>query len=298
MIIDAYLKKIIQQALSEDIGAKDITTSSVLHKLKKGEFVIISRQEAVVCGMNIAEAVFELIDSSVRFKPLVSEGTRVVNDKAIAYIEGAGSSVLAAERTALNFLCWLSGIATFTNKFVEAVKHTKAQIMDTRKTVPTLRRLQRYAVKIGGGANHRMGLYDQVLIKDNHISLTLSPPTVIKDKKEAISSLLENAKINVGKGKLIEIEVDLIEMLDTVLRHDPDIIMLDNMNIEKIKKAVAIRDVYRIKVGDVGFKVLLEVSGNVNLGNVKEIAECGVDRISIGALTHSAPSTDFSLEVR
>ena len=298
MIIDAYIKKIIQQALSEDIGTKDITTSSVLHKLKKGEFVIISRQESAICGLYITEAVFESVDSTVRFKPLVSEGTKVVKDKAVAYIEGACSSVLAAERTALNFLCWLSGISTLTNRFVELTKHTKAQIMDTRKTVPTLRRLQRYAVKIGGGVNHRMGLYDQVLIKDNHISLALSPPTVIKDKKEAISSLLEDAKLNAGKGRLIEIEVDLVEILETALKHNPDIIMLDNMSIEDIRKSVAIRDAYRIKIGDVGFKVLIEVSGNVNLGNVKEIAECGVDRISIGALTHSAPFADFSLEVR
>jgi nicotinate-nucleotide pyrophosphorylase (carboxylating) len=298
MIIDAYTKKIIQQALSEDIGAKDITTASVLNKLKIGDFVITSKQDAVLCGMNIAEAVFEAVDGSVRFKPLAADGTKVVKGKAVAYIEGACLSVLSAERTALNFLCWLSGIATFTNSFVEAVKHTKTKIMDTRKTIPTLRRLQRYAVKIGGGTNHRMGLYDQVLVKDNHISLALTPPTIIKDKKAAISTLLKNAKANSGKGKLIEIEVDSTEMLEPALRHDPDIIMLDNMGIKDIQKAVVIRDAYRIRVGDVGFKVLLEVSGNVNLGNVKQIAECGVDRISIGALTHSAPSADFSLEVR
>jgi nicotinate-nucleotide pyrophosphorylase (carboxylating) len=298
MIIDAYIQKIIQQALSEDIGARDITTASVFHKSKTGEFVITSKQDALVCGMNITEAVFESVDNSVRFKPLVADGTRVVRDKAVAYIEGNCLSVLSAERTALNFLCWLSGISTITSNFVDLVKHTKAKIMDTRKTIPTLRRLQKYAIKIAGGENHRMGLYDQVLIKDNHISLALTPPTVIQDKKSAISSLLKDAKANAGKGRLIEIEIDSIDMMDAALSHGPDIIMLDNMSIEDIKKSVSIRDAYRVRVGDVGFKVLLEVSGNVNLGNVREIAQCGVDRISVGALTHSAPSADFSLEVR
>jgi nicotinate-nucleotide pyrophosphorylase (carboxylating) len=298
MIIDAHTKKIIQQALAEDIGVKDITTYSVLNKSKFGDFVITSKQDAVLCGINITEAVFEAVDSSVRFKPLATDGTMVVNGKAVAYIEGGCLSVLSAERTALNFLCWLSGIATLTSSFVDAVRHTRAKIMDTRKTTPTLRRLQKYAVKVGGGANHRMGLYDQVLIKDNHISLALTPPAAMKGKKEAAGELLKNAKANAGKAKLIEIEVDSIEMLEAVLRYNPDIVMLDNMGIEDIQKAVAIRDAHRIKVGDVGFKVLLEASGNINLGNVKQVAECGVDRISIGALTHSAPSADFSLEVR
>jgi nicotinate-nucleotide pyrophosphorylase (carboxylating) len=298
MIIDAYIKKIIQRALSEDIGARDVTTASVFHKSKTGKFVIISRQDALVCGMNIVEAVFEAVDDSVRFKPLVADGAMVARGKAVAYIEGNCLSVLSAERTALNFLCWLSGISTITNSFVDLVKHTKAKIMDTRKTIPTLRRLQKYAIKIAGGKNHRMGLYDQVLIKDNHISLVLTPPTVIQDKKSAIKSLLKDAKINAGKDRLIEIEIDSIDMMNTALSCGPDIIMLDNMGIEDIKKSVSIRDAYRVKVGDVGLKVLLEVSGNVNLGNVREIAECGIDRISVGALTHSAPSADFSLEVR
>jgi nicotinate-nucleotide pyrophosphorylase (carboxylating) len=298
MIIDAYIKNLIQQALKEDIGSRDITTSSIFHKSKNGEFVIIAKQEAVVCGLNIAEAVFDMLGPSTRFKPLVNEGIKVVQDKAVAYVEGPCWSVLSAERTALNFLCWLSGIATLTNKFVEAVQHTKAHIMDTRKTIPTMRRLQRYAVKIGKGVNHRMGLYDQVLIKDNHISLALSQPTIIRDKSEAVRDLLEKARLNAGKGKKIELEVDSMDMLNVALQLNPDIIMLDNMSIDNIRKSVEIRDAHRIKIGDVGFKVLLEASGNINLNNVKDIAECGVDRISIGALTHSAASADFSLELR
>jgi nicotinate-nucleotide pyrophosphorylase (carboxylating) len=298
MIIDAYTKRIIQQALKEDIGARDITSSSVFHKSKKGEFVIIAGQDAVVCGMHISEAVFETADSSIRFKPLVNDGIRVVKNKAIAYVEGPCVSVLSAERCALNFLSWLSGISTLTSRFVEAVSHTRARIMDTRKTIPTLRRLQRYAVRIGGGANHRMGLYDQVLIKDNHISLALSKPTVIKDKKQAISSLIKSARANAGKGKKIEIEIDEIGVLKAVLECGPDIIMLDNMGLGDIRKAVEIRDAYRIKVGDIGFNALLEVSGGVRIENIKDIAEAGVDRVSVGALTHSAPAIDFSLEVR
>jgi nicotinate-nucleotide pyrophosphorylase (carboxylating) len=298
MLTDAYIGKIIQQALKEDIGTRDITTSSVLHKAKNGGFVIIARQEAIVCGMHITEAVFESVDSSVRFKPLVSDGARVVEGKAIAYIEGPCSSVLAAERTALNFISWLSGTATFTDRFVEQVRHTKARIMDTRKTIPTLRRLQRYAIKTGGGTNHRMGLYDQVLIKDNHISLALSRPTVIEDRAKAIAELLKNARANAGKGSIIEIEIDSLDMLDTALIHNPDIIMLDNMSIGDIKRSIAARDTHRQRLGDIGINILLEVYGNINLGNIRQIAECGVDRISVGALTHSAPAADFSLEVR
>lgn len=298
MIIDSYIRSLIQQALKEDIGKGDITTSAVLHKSKKGEFVIIAKQEAVVCGLHIAEAVFDTVNESIRFKPLVNEGVKVVAGKAIAYLDGPCWGVLAAERTALNFLCWLSGISTLTDKFAEAVRHTKAHIMDTRKTIPNMRRMQRYAVKIGGGTNHRMGLYDQVLIKDNHISMALSQPTIIRGKQEALKEILKKAKLNIEKDKKIEIEIDSIAMLDDVLGFNPDIIMLDNMNIDNIRKAVEIRDAHRIKAGDIGFKVLLEVSGNVNLGNVRNIAESGVDRISIGALTHSAPSADFSLEVR
>ena len=169
MIIDAQLRRLMQQALKEDIGTRDITTNAIIHKSKKGKFVIIAKEECVICGLTLAELAFEIVDGTVRFKPVVNEGTKVLKGKAIAYVEGRCWSILAAERTALNFLSWLSGISTETNRFVEAVKGTKAQIMDTRKTIPTFRRLQKYAVRIGGGTNHRMGLYDQVLIKSNRL---------------------------------------------------------------------------------------------------------------------------------
>jgi nicotinate-nucleotide pyrophosphorylase (carboxylating) len=298
MIIDAASKRMIHRALKEDIGPKDITTTSVVHKAKKGNFVIVSRQQAVISGLSIAEAVFEIVDSSVRFKPVINEGMKAQKGKAIAYVEGRCWSILAAERTALNFLCWLSGISTLTNSFVEAVKGTKAKIMDTRKTIPTFRKLQKYAVRIGGGTSHRMGLYDQILIKDNHIASINFEPTITKDRDSAIRLALQNAKSYSSKGKKIEIEVDNLDDFKTALSYNPDIIMLDNMNADKISEAVKIRDAHRIRVGDVGFKVLLEASGGINLENVKKVAETGIDMISIGALTHSAPSVDISLEPR
>jgi len=296
MIIDANLKRLLQRALREDIGSRDITTNAVVHKAKKGKFVIITKQECVVSGLDIVEATFETVDGSVRFKPVVNDGMKIEKGKAIAYVEGRCWSILAAERTALNFLSWLSGISTLTNNFVEAVKSTKAQIMDTRKTIPTYRRLQKYAVRMGGGINHRMGLYDQVLIKDNHIASLLFEPTVMKSQKDALKFSLENARSHAQKQKRIEIEVDTLDLLKTALEYSPDIIMLDNMSIGNIKEAVKIRDSHRIKVGDVGFNVLLEVSGNVTLENVRAIAESGIDMISIGSLTHSAPSVDISLQ--
>jgi nicotinate-nucleotide pyrophosphorylase (carboxylating) len=298
MIIDAQLKKLIQQALKEDIGSMDITTTAIIHKQKIGRFTIMAKQDCVICGLSLTELAFEIVDSSIHFKPLVNDGMRVCQGKAIAYIEGPCRGILAAERTALNFLCWLSGISTLTSSFVEAVKGTKVKIMDTRKTIPTLRRLQKYAVKIGGGTNHRMGLYDQILIKDNHIGAAMAEPTIIKGEKEAIRYVLENAKKHAQKGVKIEIEVNSLDMLRVVLTYNPDIIMLDNMSTKDMAEAVKIRDAHRIKTQDVGFKALLEASGNINLNNVKETAQTGVDMISIGSLTHSAVSIDISLEPR
>ncbi|MFC1808130.1 carboxylating nicotinate-nucleotide diphosphorylase [Candidatus Omnitrophota bacterium] len=295
MIIDAYFKQLIYSALKEDIGSRDITTSAVVNKAKRGNYVIIAKQNCIICGLSLAEAIFETVDSGLRFKPLVSDGAQVSEGKTIAFVEGSCASILTAERTALNFLCWLSGISTLTDKFVGEVKDTKAKIMDTRKTIPTLRRLQKYAVKIGGGTNHRMGLYDQILIKDNHLGALGFEPGPITSLKDAVGISLDKARQHVQKRKKIEIEVDSLAMLSAALEKGPDIIMLDNMSIEDIEKSVKLRDQYRIKVGDVGFNVLLEVSGNVKLDNVKTIAQCGVDMISVGALTHSAPTADLSL---
>lgn len=291
MIIKARTKKLIEDALKEDIGAGDITSSSILPKKQQGKFIIFCNEQSILCGITLAEASFNMIDDNIHFRPLVKDGAQVQKARPVAHIEGNCQTILSAERVALNFLGWLSGISTLTGKFVDQVKDYKAQIMDTRKTIPTLRYLQKYAVKIGGGKNHRMGLYDQVLIKDNHLSAISE-----QDKTSYVKDAIERARKNAPKNKEIEIEIKTISEFKQALSLDPDIIMLDNMKIEQIKEAVAIRDSYRIKKQDIGFKALLEVSGNVNLNNVKEIAACGVDRISIGALTHSAPSIDFSLK--
>ncbi len=292
MIIKPKTKRIIEQALKEDIGTGDITTGSIIEKKQQGKFLILSNQPCIVCGMALAEACFTITDKDVLFRPMVRDGAYVSKGKIVAHIEGRCYGVLIVERTALNFVGWLSGISTLTNKFVNAVKNYKAQIMDTRKTIPTLRYLQKYAVKIGGGKNHRMGLYDQILIKDNHLV------TIRNQKLRAgyIKEAIEKARKYRPKNKKIEIEVKNLGEFKKALSLNPDIIMLDNMKINDIKEAVQLRDAYRIEKQDVGFKTLLEVSGNVNLDNVARIAQTGVDRISIGALTHSAPAIDFSLK--
>ncbi|MFH0733010.1 MAG: carboxylating nicotinate-nucleotide diphosphorylase [Candidatus Omnitrophota bacterium] len=287
MIIKAKTKQLILQALKEDIGAADITTDALISKKQSGKFIIIAKQPCVICGIALAEACFQALDNSVYFRPMVNDATAVESGKVIAHIEGSAKSILMAERTTLNFLGWLSGVSTLTNKFVEKVTPYSVDIMDTRKTIPTFRHLQKYAVKIGGGKNHRMGLYDQVLIKDNHIEVT----------SNGIKEALEKAKRYAPKGKKIEIEVKNLTELKEALNCNPDIIMLDNMKISDIKEAVKLRNSYRIKQQDIGFKTLIEVSGNITLENVADVAACGIERISIGALTHSAPAADFSLSV-
>lgn len=295
MIIKARTKKLIEQALKEDIDTGDITTSSVVQKSQQGKFIIVSNESCVVCGMVLAESCFYTLDKDVYFRPMVKDGTRIQKGKVLAHIQGRCYGVLLAERTALNFLGWLSGISTLTDKFVNAVKAYRVQIMDTRKTIPTMRFLQKYAVRIGGGKNHRMGLYDQILIKDNHLSVTSHQSPVAS--KNSIRYTIEKVRKYGPKNKRIEIEAKGLTEFKQALVLNPDIIMLDNMKITNIKETVRLRDSHRIKQQSMsGDKTLLEVSGNVNLNNVAEIASCGVDRISIGALTHSAPAIDFSLK--
>ena len=297
MIIDSQIEKLIRAALKEDIGSGDITTDVIFSKSEKGKFVILSRDKYVISGLDIAEAVFKAVDPEVRFTSLTEDGTYVASGKEIAHVDGRFRSVLAAERTALNFLGWLSGVSSLTSRFVKAVEGTQAKIMDTRKTIPIFRRLQKYAVKMGGGINHRMGLYDQFLIKDNHIAMTIKP-TAIRSTKGVLKSVLRRFQKISGNRKKIEIEISDLAMFKVVLVYNPDIIMLDNMSIASIKKAVKIRDTYRMKAGTGAIKALLEASGGVSIDNVRSIAATGVDRISIGALTHSAPLADISLEVR
>lgn len=262
---------LIRKSLKEDIGKTDITTDLLIPEHKLAKASLLAKQDFIVCGLDICGLVFKLKDKKIRFKPKVSEGYSVKKGMVLAKIEGNARNILTAERVALNFLSLLSGIATKTKKYVDAIKPYKVKIMDTRKTIPGLRELQKYAVRIGGGFNHRMKLDEMILIKDNHLK-------VIDDRLRSIGS---------ARFKT-EIEVKTIKEFKNALRLKPDIIMLDNMSIKDMKKAVKIRN-YRLPK--------LEASGNINLKNIKRVAATGVDMISVGALTHSPEAVDISLEI-
>lgn len=273
---------IIKAALKEDIGKGDITTHALVDKFTSSRLTIVTKEDCVVCGLKVAEWVMAQVDYSVRFKPNCADGSFIGNGKDIAFLEGHVNSVLRAERTMLNFLAFLSGIATVTKQYVDKIKPYGVKIMDTRKTFPLLRYLEKYAVSVGGGSNHRMGLYDQVLIKDNHIK--------IKNQKLKIKNLVEDARKKSPRGTTIEIEVTNIEDFNDALSGSPDIIMLDNMNSRGVRSCVEIRRFSKIKP-------LLEVSGGITLENVEEYAKTKVDMISVGSLTSSVKSIDMSLEI-
>jgi nicotinate-nucleotide pyrophosphorylase (carboxylating) len=273
------LDYIVRHALIEDIGHGDITTQLTIPKDKEIKARIKVNENCVVCGMQVAEKVFKAIDGSVTFKPLTEDGKTAKPGKVIASIFGKAAGILTCERVALNLLSLLSGIATTTREYVEHIEPYKAKITDTRKTLPGLRDLQKYAVRIGGGHNHRMGLDEMILIKDNHIKIT--------DGYEKLPS--------VPKGFKIEIEVQNLDEFKHALRFKPDVIMLDNMGLEDIKEAVKIRDNTEFKSHHP--PTMLEASGGVDFASVRKIAAAGVDIISIGALTHSIKAIDMSLEV-
>ncbi len=271
------LDGLIERALEEDIGTGDLTSELVLEEARFGNARIVARESGVIAGMPVARAVFGKVDDTLILSTAVEEGSGVEADSEVLRIEGNGRSILAAERTALNFLGHLSGVATLTRRFVEAVDGTDATIIDTRKTTPTMRALEKYAVRVGGGANHRMGLYDMVLIKENHARWA-----------GGMEKALQNALRVVGKGRdviNVTVEVRDIRELDTVLRRGVDRVMLDNMTVEDVRAA-------RKQIPS-SFEV--EVSGGLTLDNVRDYAETGVDYVSIGALTHSAPSLSLSL---
>ncbi len=275
------LQYIIKLALREDIGKKDITTETLIGDIKV-KAVIISKDEGIIAGLKIAKSVFRQLSKKTGFKALVKDGDRVHKNQILANITGQAKNILTAERTALNFLNHLSGIATLTSKYVEKVKPYRCKILDTRKTTPLLRELEKYAVRMGGGHNHRKGLYDMVLMKDNHLRIVS-----YCEIKEAINSV----KKRIPKGFKIEVEVNTLEELKKIYNYGVDIIMLDNMSTANIKKAV---DWVKMHTAH---KTILEASGGINLSNIIEIAKTGVDLISIGELTHSAPAFDTSLEI-
>ncbi len=265
------LAAFIKQALVEDIGSKDITTRLSIRKNKKIQAKIIAKENFILCGVLIAEKVFKTVGPCLKFKKMIKEGAYVKNNETIAIISGPARSILTAERVSLNLLSLLSGIATKTHKFVRKIHPFKTKITDTRKTIPGLRQLQKYAVRIGGGYNHRMRLDEMILIKDNHI--------------KAANGRLNLLKI--PKGKKIEIEVQNLDEFKKALQLKPDIIMLDNMKIDDIKKATATPHE----------PTKLEASGGICLKNIRKYAATGVDIISVGELTDSVRSVDISLDV-
>ncbi|MBI3333404.1 MAG: carboxylating nicotinate-nucleotide diphosphorylase [Candidatus Omnitrophica bacterium] len=282
---------LIIAALKEDIGPRDLTTSLLIAKEAAAEAEVLVRQEGVIAGLQVAEWTFAQVEPKIRFKPTVPDGERVHPGKAVAFLEGPARGILMGERTALNFLGRLSGIATLTRRFVDRVARSRAWIMDTRKTTPTLRLLEKYAVAMGGGAPHRMGLYDQVLIKDNHLKLISGRGNRLSPVERAV----REARSKLKPSSLIEVEAASLREFRQALSAQADIILLDNMKISDIQEAVRLRDaVIRSKKGR---QVLLEASGGVTLETVQGIAAAGVDRISIGALTHSAPALDIALEL-
>lgn len=293
----AAVEPLIAAALKEDVGPRDLTSTALIPKGKMAQAEIIVRREGVIAGLQVAEWVFGAVEPKIRFKPMVKEGQRVYPDKAVAFLEGPARGILAGERVALNFLGRLSGIATATRLFVEKIKGTAAVILDTRKTTPTLRLLEKYAVSAGGGTNHRMGLYDGILIKENHLRLVergLSPKGTVPETSP-IEESVQRARAAAGRRPMpVEVEVTSLQELRQALSAKADLILLDNMRLAEVQEAVRLRNAsYRNAP-----RPLLEVSGGVTLANVRAIALTGVDRISVGALTHSADWLDIALEVK
>ncbi len=275
---------LIQLALAEDLrGECDLTSMALVPQEQEGLVQIVARQQGVIAGLPIIPQIFEHIDSNVTIDLLSQDGETVLPGRVIANIHGAVRSLLTGERTVLNFLTALGGVATLTRQFVDAAIGTRAKILDTRKTWPGWRLLQKYAVRCGGGTNHRIGLYDGVLIKDNHLAAwrTMSPDGSVA---AAIRECRER-----WPGKLVEVEVDTLSQLNDALHEKPEIVLLDNMKPAMLREAVAIRN-------RLAPQVQLEASGGVNLSTINEIANTGVDRISVGALTHSAPAFDVAFD--
>ncbi len=269
-----YLKKIIDLALEEDIGTGDLTTEAIFLQEKKGEGVIVAREEGVIAGLPVAEAVFLTLNSLLLFHPQVREGETVVPGQEIAHLQGELSFILQGERTALNFLQRLSGIATATRQLVYLIADLPTMLVDTRKTTPGHRVLEKYAVKVGGGHNHRLGLFDAFLIKENHIRAA-----------GGIKEALRRAKRYRPVTSKIEVEVRNMLEFEEALEEGADIIMLDNMSLQEMKKAV------QMNIG----QALLEASGGITADTLRTVAETGVDMISVGALTHQIKAMDMSL---
>jgi nicotinate-nucleotide pyrophosphorylase (carboxylating) len=265
----------VSAALREDIGAGDITSVATIPAAVKAAATFGARKPGVLAGLPLAEAAFREVDPTVRFEAILHDGEPIAAGAIVARVAGNARAVLAAERVALNYLCHLSGIATATAALVDRVKHTRAVILDTRKTTPGLRVFEKYAVRCGGGVNHRIGLYDALLIKDNHIAVA-----------GGVAEAIRQARAH-APGVRLEIEVGSLAELAEAMTERPDMVMLDNMKLADLRRAVL----------EVAGRAKLEASGNITLEAVRAIAETGVDYISSGWITHSAPALDLGLDV-
>lgn len=268
------VEELLAAALREDLGRGDVTTRLTVAADRRGRAVIEAKQEAVIAGLPLVEPIFRLAGGGVQCSTHAADGERVDAGRVLCRLEGPARVLLAGERLALNFLQQLSGVATLTRKFVDAVAGTRASITDTRKTVPGLRVLQKYAVRIGGGRNHRSGLDDGILIKDNHIAAT-----------GGLGPAVRAARSGAPHGLKVEVECETLAEVDEALAAGADIILLDNMVPDQLGQAVS----------RVAGRALVEASGGVTLQNVRLVADSGVDLISVGALTHSAPAVDISM---
>ncbi len=268
------IDRLIEQALLEDIHTGDITTQAVVPGVRPAIARLIAKEQMVVAGLAIAARVFNMLDPAICFKACLNDGEKAAAGTILATLNGEASKLLMGERVALNLLQRMCGIATLTSSFVEAVAGTKARIVDTRKTTPGLRQLEKYSVRIGGGINHRTGLYDGVLIKENHIAAA-----------GGITEAIRRARTYIPHTLKIEIETETLSQVDEALAAGADIIMLDNMSLVDMRAAVI----------TIGGRALVEASGGVSLESVRAIAETGVDIISVGALTHSPRAKDISM---
>lgn len=275
-LLQCYVDNIITTALMEDINYIDAAADNLIPPEHESSAYYIAKDTGVVCGIDIAARVFELAGGNVNFRILMPDGTKVQKGDIIAELEGSTLTMLKGERTALNILQHMSGIATATNKCAELVKGTKASVTDTRKTLPGLRALQKYAVTVGGGKNHRYNLSDAAMLKDNHI-----------DAYGGITAAVSALREKIGHTVKIEVEVRTLDELKEALANNVEIIMLDNMSCDEMKQAVEIT----------GGAALLEASGNVTSENIRKVAETGVDIISLGALTHSVKCFDVSMKI-
>jgi len=286
------LQRIVGLALEEDIGPGDVTCAAVVPEDATVHALIVGREAGVVAGLPVAEEVFRQVSRQIRFSALVPEGERLRSGTRVAEVSGPACAVLSGERVALNFLQRLSGIATLTRRCADTAARHGAEVLDTRKTTPGLRLLEKYAVRVAGGVNHRFGLFDQVLIKDNHLRMLLAEA---HDLAGAVHLSVKRAREKWGEEMVIEVEAESLPMVEAGIEAGADIIMLDNMSLDEMSRAAAMVHAHRTRTG--AREPLTEASGGVTEDRIAQVAATGVDRISLGALTHSAPALDLAMEI-